>query len=139
MTDLIQELKADHAKLASLLGKMRSLSPESKECQDLLRSAKAGLLAHLGKEDAKLYPALKAAAQKDAQIKSTLEMFSTEMEKVSKAALEFFAKYEKGGSGLQFAKDFGGLLATLSTRIRREEEMLYPLYEKIAPARSKAA
>jgi hypothetical protein len=90
-------------------------------------------LAHLAKEHAKLYPILKKAAATDPSIKSTLDLFASDMDKISKAALEFFEKYENGNpSSIEFAKDFGTLMITLSTRIRREEEKLYPLFDKVS-------
>lgn len=131
MSNLVNELKADHQKLVSVLTKVKEIGP-TKEGLKMLNSAKAALLAHLGKEDSKLYPELKAAAKSDPKVNTTLATFGKDMDKISRAALEFFSKYEKGvTSEFEFSKDFGGLVALLGTRIRKEEEQLYPLYETV--------
>lgn len=130
-TQLIKDLKSDHAKLVTVLTKVKQLGPNA-EGMKLLTTAKAALLAHLGKEDTHLYPELNAAAATDPKVKTTLEIFGKDMAKISKAALDFFAKYESGvASEFDFSRDFGGLLATLATRIRKEEEQLYPLYDAV--------
>lgn len=110
VSPLIKELKAEHAKLVKILTKVKEMGP-SEEGMTLLTSAKAALLAHLGKEDAKLYPALRAAAETDPKVKQTLSIFGADMEQISAVALEFFAKYEKGiaTSEYEFSRDFGGL------------------------------
>ena len=41
---------------------------------------------------------------------------------------EFVEKYSSGGSGLDFARDFGRLFSNLQMRIRREERILYVEY-----------
>jgi iron-sulfur cluster repair protein YtfE (RIC family) len=137
MSVLIDELKSDHAKLVAVLTEVKALGPQ--KGMDILRKAKASLLAHLGKEDKKLYPILKKAAETDASVKSTLDIFASDMDKISKAALDFFAKYENGNpAGLDFAKDYGALMFTLSNRIRKEEDVLYPLFEKISQGKKAA-
>ncbi|OQW54265.1 MAG: hypothetical protein A4S09_06090 [Proteobacteria bacterium SG_bin7] len=130
-SQLVKDLKSDHAKLVAVLTKVKELGPTA-EGLKLLTTAKAALLAHLGKEDAKLYPELVAAAETDPKVKTTLSIFGKDMDKISKAALDFFAKYEKGvDTTFEFSRDFGGLLGTLATRIRKEEEQLYPLYDAV--------
>lgn len=100
---------------------------------DGLKSVREMLLAHLRKEDAELYPVLRKAADKDANIKETLELFAKDMDEISKAAMAFFAKYTSEGEGTAFAREFGSLYATMQGRIRREENNLYKVYEKLNP------
>ena len=54
------------------------------------------------------------------------------MAETSKLAIGFFKKCDQGGADHELAKEFGLLIAKLRSRIRREEELLYPLYDQIA-------
>lgn len=138
MSKLINKLKADHKELVATLEEVKKLGVTPAGLAKL-RSAKAGLLAHLKMEDKELYPKLRVAAKSDAALKSLLELFANEMEGITNFALEFFEKYENASSGVGFAKDFGKLLGELANRIRREETLLYEAYEKLEKAKSKAA
>jgi len=60
-----------------------------------------------------------------------LDNFAKDMEVISEAAFEFFEKYSTGGSGIEFAKDFGRLFALLSQRISKEENIIYKKYEEL--------
>ncbi|OGX23475.1 MAG: hypothetical protein A3J51_02645 [Omnitrophica WOR_2 bacterium RIFCSPHIGHO2_02_FULL_45_21] len=131
MNTLIEELKNDHAEIVKVLTKVRELGIGSKDGQDTLLAAKEGLLAHLKKEDERLYPSLRKAAENTPGLKYTLDMFAKDMAPVSKNAIDFFGKYAKGGANIEFAKDFGGLVGALGTRIQKEEKILYPEYEKL--------
>lgn len=131
MNRLVDELKKDHEEIVEVLTKVKKLGISSKDGQDMLLAAKGGLLAHLSKEDKRLYPILRKAAENNQNLKTTLDMFAKDMESVSKAAVEFFEKYEKGGSGIEFAKDFGRLVGVLSIRIQKEENIIYAEYEKM--------
>ena len=131
MSKLIEELRKEHVAIAETLAQVNRLGITSEQGQSLLLDAKSGLLAHLEKEDEQLYPVLHSAAERDANLKRILDLFAHDMDKISKAALEFFEKYSTGGSGVEFAKDFGGLLAALSIRIGREESILYRKYDEL--------
>ncbi len=50
---------------------------------------------------------------------------------VSRVALEFFDKYSREVSGKEFPKEFDNLFVALGKRIRNEEDILFPEYEKI--------
>jgi iron-sulfur cluster repair protein YtfE (RIC family) len=132
MSKLVEELKRDHVLMVDMLNRVKELGITKKEGQDILISAKASLLAHLKKEDKDLYPALKKAAETNSSVKQTLEIFAKDMEEISKFALQFFDKYSHGGSGIEFARDFGKLFATLTGRMRKEEDILYREYDKIS-------
>ena len=131
MSKLVSELKGDHEKLSQVLTNAMAKGP-TKEGLQLLTASKAALLAHLKKEDTFLYPELKKASATDPRLKATLDTFAADMDKISKAAIDFFNKWEKGGDGIEFAKDIGALITVLRTRIHREESSLYPEYDKVA-------
>ncbi len=131
MSKLVEELKKEHTVIVKVLNKVKSLGITSIEGQKTLLAAKSGLLAHLKKEDEQLYPVLQTAAESNPNLKQTLDIFAKDMEEISQAALDFFEKYSTGGLGLEFAKDFGTLFATLSNRIRREERTLYSKFNEL--------
>lgn len=131
MNDLIEELKREHQLIASHLADANKLGVDTREGTLSLMKAKSALLAHLKKEDERLYPVLRRAAQKDRRLQWMLELYAQDMEEVSSAAVVFFQKYENGGKGIEFIRDFGTLLARLKIRIRNEEGELYREYEAI--------
>ena len=131
MSKLVDELKREHSAIVETLNKVKSLRITSEEGQNTLLAAKSGLLAHLNKEDEQLYPVLNNAAESDAVLKRTLDTFAKDMDEISKVALEFFEKYSTGGSGIEFAKDFGRLYAALSQRISKEENIIYAKYDEL--------
>ena len=131
MNTLIEELKNDHAEIVKVLTKVKELGISSKGGQEMHLAAKEGLLAHLKKEDERLYPALRRSAENNPGLKQTLDMFTKDMASISKAAIDFFGKYTGGGSGIEFAKDFGGLVGVLGGRIQKEEKIIYAEYEKL--------
>ena len=131
MSKLVQHLKDDHKQIAKAFEEVKKLGIGTKEGVEKLNSVKALLLAHLKLEDVKLYPALRQAAEKNAQLRSTVTIFAKDMELISKAALDFFDKYSKSQNTVEFARDFGSLFAVLSNRINREESTLYAEYQKL--------
>ena len=87
MNTLVEELKKDHEEFVEVLTKVKKLGISSKDGQDMLLAAKGGLLAHLKKEDERLYPALRKAAENTPALKQTLDMFAKDMESISKNAI----------------------------------------------------
>lgn len=132
MSMLVERLKREHGSLVEMLNKVKELGIGSREGQHKLLAAKIGLLAHLKAEDGQLYPAMNQEAKNNESLRRTLDLFARDMEMVSKEALGFFDKYAHGGSGLEFAKDFGRLYTVLSQRISKEEKSLYPEYDKLS-------
>lgn len=131
MSMLVERLKKEHVAIVNVLNKIKELGVGSKEGRDVLRSARTALLAHLKIEDEQLYPPMKKEAETNGTLKSVLGVFARDMETISKEALSFIDKYAAGGSGLEFAKDFGRLYINLNQRIRKEESTLYPEYDKL--------
>ncbi|MCP4344460.1 MAG: hemerythrin domain-containing protein [Desulfobacterales bacterium] len=131
MSKLVDELKKEHSVIAEILNKVKSLGIVSKEGQDIFLSAKNRLLEHIRKEDKQLYPVLKKAAESDTDLKQTLDIFAKDMGGISEASSEFFEKYSEGGSGIEFARDFGRLFVALAHRISREENIIYAKYEEL--------
>lgn len=128
MSNTINDLKNDHVAFVNFLESIKSLGPEE---QKKLLTLKKAFLDHLKKEDQYFYPALKKAAELDPALKSKLNMFADEMDKISAEVLAFFDRFEKGGTALEFAKDWGRLVFQLKTRMRREEDILHPEFQKL--------
>ena len=131
MSALVEQLKREHVALVEVLNQVKSLGIGTKEGKEKMLAARAGFVAHLKKEDVELYPVLWRAAESDSRLKHTLEMFASDMNKISKDILAFFSKYTYGGSDMEFARDFGSLFATLGARTRREESIIYAEYDKL--------
>ena len=133
MTALIEEFKQDHIKLVDILTEVKAIGIGKKEGQEKLMAAKTAFIGHLQKEDRQLYPVLKRAAEKDDSLNRKIEMFAKDMDDISKGAMDFFSKYGTGNHDtLEFAKEFGTLFSTVKNRIYKEENILYPEYDKIA-------
>ena len=130
MFDLIERLKEEHRVITASLEEVKSLGIVSQEGQKKLAFVKETLLKHLKLEDEKLYPVLKEIAEAEESLRLTLDIFAKDMDEVSRKVLDFFERYSRGGSGIDFARDFGALYALLSTRIRKEEDVLFVAYNK---------
>ena len=125
MSALIAELKADHARITETLDQVRKMGIASKEGQRLLISAKGFLVAHLSKEDKRLYPELRKLAETDDSVRRMLDTYAKNMDQITASALGFFEKYANGGDGVEFAIEIGRLFAALTQRIKKEEAFLY--------------
>ena len=132
MSKLITDLKEQHSIITENLNKVKELGISTEEGQKKLISVKTVLLDHLKKEDMELYPSMNKLAETDTGLKRTLDFYAKDMDEISQTALGFFEKYSTGGSGLEFAKDFGRLFGTLSQRIRKEEITLYERYDQLS-------
>lgn len=131
MANIIAELKEEHSKLLGMLMRVKGMDIRSKEMEEGLTEVKEVLLAHLRKEDSKLYPVLHKAAEKDKELQESLQIFAKDMEKLSQFVLSFFEKYSKEIHGVDFAVDFGKLLTAIQVRIKKEEAILFPAYERL--------
>lgn len=131
MSLLIDDLKKQHSEIFAELKEANDLGIITKDGQYKLLSTKADLLAHLKKEDEHLYPALRKEAEINKHLESTLDSFSSEMENISRSALEFFEKYSDGVIDSKYVEAFETLYAALSARMKNEESVLFAEYEKI--------
>lgn len=91
--NLIDVLQNEHRTILSLLDDVASLGVDSVEGRKKLLKSKELILAHLHKEDQKLYPKLnKLEATHDVSIS-----FENEMKEVSLYVLKLFCELEKSG------------------------------------------
>ncbi len=130
---LIDELKSEHRTIAETINEVNRLGIGTREGQEMLMAAKSSFLTHIKKEDERIYPLLYRAAENDPELKTTLDIYATDMNKISKAVLAFFEKYSYGDSGLEFSQDYGTLYTTLSLRIAKEEAVIYKKFDELDP------
>lgn len=76
MSDIIEELKNEHTIIIDEICNIEWLGIHSKEGKKKFFTAKRDLLAHLKKEDKKLYPVLRKAAERNKKFKKKLDDFS---------------------------------------------------------------
>ncbi len=134
MSKFTNELVLDHKEITQMLKKLRKLGVRSPESRELLMKSKDKLLAHLAKEDTKLYPPLYEKAKTDASLAGTLDIFAKEMQGITGFVLQFYENYTKREDLLdsdKFVKDIAKFISALQTRILKEEIALYKLYDKL--------
>ncbi len=132
MPKLIETLHAHHVEIRRLAARVDAAAkgddkPAVCSALDALGSA---LLAHLALEDARLYPALTAAAERTqeevpAKIARTYEH---NMVTISVALKAFLEKYSREFSIDRFRSDWALVSQLLYDRMASEEGTLYPLY-----------
>ena len=96
-----------------------------------MKSLKESLLEHLRKEGERHYPVLRKEAEHNKNLKKEVDVFAMDPEYVSRVVSEFFDKYSGGEIDENFSINLESLYATLTARIRNEEEALYEEYETI--------
>jgi len=155
MSVLIERLKREHAKIVDLLLRVKFLDIRSEDGQKMLLESKDRILSHLREEDDELYPFLRMKSRDDKDLRTNLDYFEKDMERVTKAAFQFYSRYSeeslkktetsksilgrflrrKPENKVQeyFVQDFEKLYRILLDRIHQEENILYAAYEKLNP------
>jgi iron-sulfur cluster repair protein YtfE (RIC family) len=136
MVPLLEELKAEHERISSHLRTVYNLGPSSPQARKELRAVRTLLLTHLHRENELLFPLVRKAYERDAAAKALLDTFVEEEDALADLLLQFFSKYDSAEvSSIQFARDFGSLWATISARMRREENRVFPMFAKLVVAK----
>ena len=134
MSNLTATLRLQHLFVSNLVEAAQWIGVEKLEAQRKLRAAKTHLLAHFKLEDTLLYPVLFEAAQKNVELKYTLEFLAKDMMGVSKEVMNFLEQCHIGGTHRHTTKDIANILFLLQTRIRREEDTLFAEFDRIKAA-----
>jgi regulator of sigma D len=136
--DLIARLKNDHQILLKTFGLVGQAYARNDlpEVARQLRDFHHGLLGHLMTENIKLYVYLGGTIKHtDPESHELMLEFRQEMYGIGKAVLAFLNKYKEIDAHPALAETFGddmkNIGAALVSRIRREEDTLYPLYAPI--------
>src|SRR5215475_14428148 len=122
---LINTLKHDHEEIFRLLDECRALGVASEAGRRKLKQLRGVVVAHLAREDQKLYPAM----QRHDATRALGDMYAQEMRAMSSEIICFFDSLDSGRAGLEFARDIGRVIAHLRQRMTREEVRLYPAFE----------
>lgn len=136
MSDLVRSLKHEHVRLKELLDLVKVQGIGTAEGKRTLRGARQLFLDHIAHEDREFYPAFLAASAGRPDAERLAKQFAAEMTAISKDILGFFDKYTDGGSGLEYARDFGRLSAALFLRWHKEESILYTRYAELAATKA---
>jgi len=128
MSNIINELKAEHAHLDHLFVKIEHLDVSSKEASEQLQAVKLAVLNHLKKENQTIYPKLREAAFNNLRLQRKLDLFARDTVRLSTIFIQFIDKYSEGGSNLDFKRDFSRLSKILSAFAKREEEVIFSEY-----------
>lgn len=126
----IDQLTQEHTAILAHLQEVKRQGIHTMEGRNALMAAKDLLCQHLKNEDEKLYPYLKQKSKNDPKIKKMIAEFVEEMKKATQFCQAFFNKYAISGGGIEFFRDFEKLYELLQNRIRKEEAILYPVYQK---------
>lgn len=133
--ELISRLMEDHQ---ALLETYRSIfaalkSGELMTVQVRLERFRASLMDHLLKENVRLYIYLEHLVRNDGVAYELMHGFRHEMDGIGKVVLGFLGKYREISLNPELAPAFSNDLARLGealvARIKREEEILYPMYQ----------
>ena len=114
MLVLIDQLVKEHSEIFTDLTEANNLGIITKEGQSKLFSAKADLLVHLKNKDEHLYPILRKEAENNKDIESILNLFSIEMDDISKSVMEFIDKYSNGVLDSKYVESFESILQLLA-------------------------
>ncbi len=130
MSKLVEEFKKEHSLIVDALSKSRKIGVDSREGQAEILTAKDFILAHLKKEDEKLYPILRKAAESSQRLKELLSEFDKDLSETTSFTLKFFNDYT-AIKGSKLAMKLETLITIFERRILREETFLFAEFEKL--------
>ena len=136
--ELIVALKEDHRRLLATFKAIAaaSLAGELTTVQTLLARFQTMIMDHLLKENVRLYVYLEHVLENDPTSHQMMHGFRHEMDGIGRAVVGFLDKYKQIGSHPEladpFANDLQGIGEALVARIKREEDLLYPMYSSPA-------
>ncbi|MBI3399152.1 MAG: hemerythrin domain-containing protein [Deltaproteobacteria bacterium] len=134
----LNELKGEHKTVGQVLEEIKGFVAANniQGIAGRMGLLKNGLVAHIKKEDGKMYTdLLKTAKDMNIEMVSvTVNTFSTAMKGIADRVLKFFGKYPDkdaiAKNTAEFNKDFHGVYEDIMKRVNNEEKVLYPMYEK---------
>ena len=136
----LSKLRNEHTELLAVVDRLgvvcaRDAPPPLPELDTLRRELQTKLLAHLQAEDWMLYPSLLDSI--DPGVVQTARNFSSEMGGLAASFLNYVEKWNTkaiAGSWRAYCADTAEITAALVTRIKLEDECLYPVLDPVARA-----
>lgn len=128
MLTFLEELRKDHRILLDSFRRIGRMEGERQEKVNGLLQVKDFLLAHLKKEDERLYPMLEEIAKQPSykHLQESVIFAVKDMEEVTTITLDFFIRYtHKTFDPVQFEKDLSSYTIALARRIAMEETTLF--------------
>ncbi len=132
--ELIISLKEDHRRLLASFRSIAaaSVAGELVAVQDHLGHFQTMIMDHLLKENVRLYVYLEHLLQNDPVSHEMMHGFRHEMDGIGRVVVGFLTKYKAIASHPElaagFSADLNGIGEALVARIKREEDLLYPMY-----------
>ncbi len=136
--DLIEHLVRDHRSMLDCVGQISRAARSGRldEAAPLLERFRTDLQGHLLVENVRLYVYLEHTLAGDPASHALMHEFRHDMDEIGKKVVAFLARYARLGEdpslAASFTADLEAVGAALADRIRREEEVLYPLYAPVA-------
>lgn len=132
--ELIASLKSDHQRLLATFQNIAaaSMAGNLPVVQNLLGQFQTMLMDHLLKENVRLYVYLEHLLKDDLVSHEMMHGFRHEMDAIGRVVVGFLSQYKDIGSRPElagtFTTDLKGIGEALVARIKREEDILYPMY-----------
>lgn len=133
-SELIASLKDDHQKLLKTFQAIgaASFAGELGKVQSLLGQFQTMIMDHLLKENVRLYVYLEHLLANDSVSHQMMHGFRHEMDGIGRVVVGFLEKYKTISQHPELAESFPadlqGIGEALVARIKREENILYPMY-----------
>lgn len=134
MPSFIADLQREHQAILDFFQDLELLQEGTPEYREKFNALGRLLHVHLSKEDAKLYTIFKNALRADPILAHQIDLYIIEMESITGVVLNFMEKYLDDPNETLFS--YGEICDLLADRIWREENLLFPEFEKLFPEAS---
>lgn len=137
MADLLAQQEEEHRVILARIEEARSLGPLSPHGRERLDTTMAMFMAHLDRDEAEIFRVLEAAAQTNDSVRQALRWFAVHRT-ISVEAIEAACeRLRRTTSELEYAQDFGHLVAIIGSRIQREESILHPIFRRLTEGKAR--
>ena len=132
---LVSSLTDEHTSVLELFANVRDAGLGTAASNALLACAGKALQASIHREETDLFPALHRVGVPES-LRSRVRHSMESLGQLKVQAAEFLGRWSAGGEGLDFARDFGGLVGALQFRMRMDETYLYAPFKQLLTGKS---